>query len=85
MVLASLYPALPVVPGVVLPRDSVTPRQEAGLLGAGAATVLLTLGRPGRPYAAERAARAPPRRKKAPRRWHSPRFPGPAQPLSCAP
>jgi hypothetical protein len=83
VVLASLSPALPVVPGVVLPRESATPRQMACLLGAGAVTA--PLGRPGRPYAAERAARAPPSRKKAPRRRHSSRFPGPAQPLSCAP
>ncbi|NEY31530.1 EamA family transporter [Streptomyces sp. PRKS01-65] len=44
VVLASLYPALPVVLGVALLREPVTGRQVAGLLGAGAATVLLTLG-----------------------------------------
>jgi drug/metabolite transporter (DMT)-like permease len=44
VVLASLYPALPVVLGLALLHERVTPRQTAGLLGAAAATVLLTLG-----------------------------------------
>ncbi|MEU0743360.1 EamA family transporter [Streptomyces sp. NPDC006134] len=44
VVLASLCPALPVVLGVALLREPVTRRQVAGLLGAGAATVLLTPG-----------------------------------------
>jgi drug/metabolite transporter (DMT)-like permease len=44
VVLASLYPALPVVLGVALLPESVTPGQVAGLPGAGVATVLLTLG-----------------------------------------
>ena len=44
MVLASLYPALPVVLGLALLHERVTRRQTAGLLGAAAATVLLTLG-----------------------------------------
>jgi drug/metabolite transporter (DMT)-like permease len=44
VVLASLYPALPVVLGLALLREKVTPRQTAGLLGAAAATALLTLG-----------------------------------------
>ncbi|MFJ1967825.1 EamA family transporter [Streptomyces sp. NPDC087903] len=45
VVLASLYPALPVVLGLALLHERVTRRQAAGLLGAAAATVLLTLGR----------------------------------------
>ncbi|MET7478023.1 DMT family transporter [Streptomyces sp. NPDC005648] len=44
VVLASLYPALPVVLGLALLHERITARQTAGLLGAGAATVLLTLG-----------------------------------------
>ncbi|MGW1750419.1 EamA family transporter [Streptomyces sp. NPDC002092] len=44
VVLASLYPALPVVLGLALLHERVTRRQTAGLLGAAAATVLLTLG-----------------------------------------
>ncbi|WP_217237899.1 EamA family transporter [Streptomyces sp. AC555_RSS877] len=44
VVLASLYPALPVVLGLALLHEKVTRRQTAGLLGAAAATVLLTLG-----------------------------------------
>ncbi|NUP42861.1 MAG: EamA family transporter [Streptomyces sp.] len=44
VVLASLYPALPVVLGLALLHERVTPRQTAGLLGAAAATVLPTLG-----------------------------------------
>ncbi|MFF5981967.1 EamA family transporter [Streptomyces olindensis] len=44
VVLASLYPALPVVLGLALLRERVSRRQILGLLGAGVATVLLTLG-----------------------------------------
>ncbi|MDK1346709.1 EamA family transporter [Streptomyces sp. 378] len=44
VVLASLYPALPVVLGLVLLHERIGRRQAAGLLGAGVATVLLTLG-----------------------------------------
>ncbi|MEV0638236.1 EamA family transporter [Streptomyces sp. NPDC050619] len=44
VVLASLYPALPVVLGLALLHEKVTPRQTAGLLGAAAATVLLSIG-----------------------------------------
>ncbi|MEV2212246.1 EamA family transporter [Streptomyces sp. NPDC050997] len=44
VVLASLYPALPVVLGLALLHEKITPRQTAGLLGAAAATVLLTIG-----------------------------------------
>ncbi|MFJ5997128.1 EamA family transporter [Streptomyces sp. NPDC092370] len=41
---ASLYPALPVVLGLVLLHARISRRQAVGLLGAGAATVLLALG-----------------------------------------
>lgn len=44
MVLASLYPTLPVILGLALLHERITRRQTAGLLGAAAATVLLTLG-----------------------------------------
>lgn len=44
VVLASLYPALPVVPGLALPHERISRRQAVGLLGAGTAIVLLTLG-----------------------------------------
>jgi drug/metabolite transporter (DMT)-like permease len=44
VVLASLYPALPVVLGLAVLHERVTRRQMAGLLGAAAATVLLSLG-----------------------------------------
>ncbi|MFC8144541.1 EamA family transporter [Streptomyces paradoxus] len=44
VVLASLYPALPVVLGLALLHERISRRQAAGLLGAGIATVLLTLG-----------------------------------------
>ncbi|WP_405608561.1 EamA family transporter [Streptomyces sp. NBC_00076] len=44
VVLASLYPALPVVLGLALLHEKVTLRQTTGLLGAAAATVLLTIG-----------------------------------------
>ncbi|MFD3497761.1 EamA family transporter [Streptomyces sp. NPDC058676] len=44
VVLASLYPALPVVLGLALLHEKVTRRQTAGLLGSAAATVLLTVG-----------------------------------------
>ncbi|MCT9142441.1 DMT family transporter [Streptomyces violarus] len=44
VVLASLYPALPVILGVALLHERISRRQAMGLLGAGVATVLLTLG-----------------------------------------
>ncbi|MER8007985.1 EamA family transporter [Streptomyces sp. NPDC094149] len=44
VVLASLYPALPVVLGLTFLHEKVTGRQTTGLLGAATATVLLTLG-----------------------------------------
>jgi drug/metabolite transporter (DMT)-like permease len=44
VVLASLYPALPVILGLALLHERVSVRQTAGLLGAAVATVLLTLG-----------------------------------------
>ncbi|GAB2758157.1 EamA family transporter [Streptomyces bullii] len=44
VVLASLYPALPVVLGLALLHERITRGQAAGLLAAGLATVLLTLG-----------------------------------------
>ncbi|MFH8662177.1 EamA family transporter [Streptomyces afghaniensis] len=44
VVLASLYPALPVVLGLALLHERISRRQALGLLGAGVATVLLTLG-----------------------------------------
>lgn len=44
VVLASLYPALPVVLGLALLHERISRRQAVGLLGAGIATVLLTLG-----------------------------------------
>ncbi|MEV3973352.1 EamA family transporter [Streptomyces sp. NPDC050698] len=44
VVLASLYPALPVVLGLVLLHERISRRQAGGLVGAGIATVLLTLG-----------------------------------------
>ncbi|GAP52540.1 EamA family transporter [Streptomyces azureus] len=44
VVLASLYPALPVILGLALLHERISQRQALGLLGAGAATVLLTLG-----------------------------------------
>jgi drug/metabolite transporter (DMT)-like permease len=44
VVLASLYPALPVVLGLAFLHERVTRRQAVGLAGAAAATVLLTLG-----------------------------------------
>ncbi|MFI6377507.1 EamA family transporter [Streptomyces sp. NPDC050546] len=44
VVLASLYPALPVVLGLALLHERISGRQAMGLLGAGVATVLLTLG-----------------------------------------
>ncbi|MEU0200087.1 MULTISPECIES: EamA family transporter [unclassified Streptomyces] len=44
VVLASLYPALPVVLGLALLRERLSRRRLLGLLGAGVATVLLTLG-----------------------------------------
>lgn len=44
VVLASLYPALPVVLGFVFLHEPLTRRRAIGLAGAAAATVLLTLG-----------------------------------------
>ncbi|MFI7413781.1 EamA family transporter [Streptomyces sp. NPDC049627] len=44
VVLASLYPALPVVLGFVLLHEHLTGRRAIGLTGAAVATVLLTLG-----------------------------------------
>ncbi|MGA5895493.1 EamA family transporter [Streptomyces venetus] len=44
VVIASLYPALPVVLGLALLHERISRRQTAGLLAAGVATVLLTLG-----------------------------------------
>ncbi|POX54487.1 multidrug DMT transporter permease [Streptomyces sp. Ru71] len=44
VVLASLYPAVPVVLGLAVLKERVTPRQVTGLLGAALATVLLSLG-----------------------------------------
>ncbi|MYS88485.1 MULTISPECIES: EamA family transporter [Streptomyces] len=44
VVLASLYPALPVILGLALLHERISRRQALGLLGAGVATVLLTLG-----------------------------------------
>lgn len=43
VVLASLYPALPVILGITLLHESVSRRQVLGLLGAGVAVVLLSL------------------------------------------
>ncbi|WP_309059636.1 EamA family transporter [Streptomyces sp.] len=44
VVLASLYPALPVLLGLAVLRERISRRQAAGLVGAAAATVLLTVG-----------------------------------------
>ncbi|GCB43507.1 EamA family transporter [Streptomyces sp. NL15-2K] len=44
VVLASLYPALPVVLGLALLHEKVTRWQTTGLLGAAVATVLLSVG-----------------------------------------
>ncbi|WP_217134223.1 hypothetical protein [Streptomyces sp. AC558_RSS880] len=44
LLLASLYPALPVVLGLAVLHEHVSRRQAAGLLGAALATVLLTVG-----------------------------------------
>jgi drug/metabolite transporter (DMT)-like permease len=44
VVLASLYPAIPVVLGLALLDEHLTRWQALGLAGAGTATVLLTLG-----------------------------------------
>ncbi|MFI2425654.1 hypothetical protein ACH5A7_16380 [Streptomyces sp. NPDC018955] len=43
MVLASLYPALPVVLGLAVLHEHVSRRQAAGLPGGALATVLLTV------------------------------------------
>ncbi|MFJ8778114.1 EamA family transporter [Streptomyces sp. NPDC102476] len=44
VVLASLYPALPVILGLALLHERLGRKQVVGLLGAGVATVLLSLG-----------------------------------------
>ncbi|MEU0409558.1 DMT family transporter [Streptomyces griseorubiginosus] len=44
VVLASLYPALPVILGLALLDERLSRRQLLGLMGAGVATVLLSLG-----------------------------------------
>ncbi|MFD7604308.1 EamA family transporter [Streptomyces mirabilis] len=44
VVLASLYPALPVVLGLAVLHERVDRSQAVGLLGAAVATVLLALG-----------------------------------------
>jgi drug/metabolite transporter (DMT)-like permease len=44
VVLSSLYPAIPVLLGLTVLRERLNLRQTAGLLGAAAATVMLTLG-----------------------------------------
>ncbi|MES4901856.1 MULTISPECIES: EamA family transporter [unclassified Streptomyces] len=44
VVLASLYPAVPIVLGLTALREKVTAKQTTGLVGAAVATVLLTLG-----------------------------------------
>ena len=44
VVLASQYPALPVALGLALLHERISHGQAVGLLGAGIATVLLTLG-----------------------------------------
>lgn len=44
VVLASLYPALPVILGLALLHERLGRKQVVGLVGAGVATVLLSLG-----------------------------------------
>ena len=44
VVLSSLYPAIPVLLGVTVLRERLTPKQAAGLAAAGAAIALLILG-----------------------------------------
>ncbi|GGL63356.1 multidrug transporter [Streptomyces fumigatiscleroticus] len=44
VVLASLYPALPVLLGILVLRERIGRRQAVGLTGAAVATVLLSLG-----------------------------------------
>lgn len=44
VVLASLYPALPVILGLALPDERLSRQQILGLVGAAIATVLLSLG-----------------------------------------
>ncbi|GAB2969717.1 DMT family transporter [Streptomyces pseudoechinosporeus] len=44
VVLASLYPAIPTVLGLVMLNERVSPRQVVGLVSASAAIILLTLG-----------------------------------------
>jgi drug/metabolite transporter (DMT)-like permease len=44
VVLASLYPALPVILGLTLLHERLNRKQVVGLAGAGVATVLLSLG-----------------------------------------
>ncbi|GGV22654.1 hypothetical protein GCM10010182_51140 [Actinomadura cremea] len=43
VVLSSLYPVVPVLAGVLWLRERLSAAQAAGLAGAGAAVVLLTL------------------------------------------
>ncbi|MYW93722.1 DMT family transporter [Amycolatopsis rubida] len=43
VVLSSLYPAIPVVLGILLLKEKLRPSQVAGLVGAGAAIVLLAI------------------------------------------
>ena len=44
VVLSSLYPVIPVVLGVTVLGESISTRQMTGLVGAGAAVALITLG-----------------------------------------
>ncbi|MFF7640585.1 EamA family transporter [Streptomyces canus] len=44
VVLASLHPALPVILGLALLHEWLSRKQVVGLVGAGIATVLLSLG-----------------------------------------
>lgn len=44
VVLASLYPAIPVLLGIIVHREKVTSRQTTGLVAAGVAVVLLSIG-----------------------------------------
>ncbi|WP_372345562.1 EamA family transporter, partial [Streptomyces sp. KL116D] len=44
VVLASLYPVVPVLLGLLVLRERVTRTQAVGLVAAAAATVLLTAG-----------------------------------------
>ncbi|HET8794949.1 MAG TPA: DMT family transporter [Arthrobacter sp.] len=44
VVLSSLYPVIPVLLGITLLREKLTGRQILGLIGAGTAVILITLG-----------------------------------------